>query len=120
MYSKGGLLGLLSLQGLFTLIQSHNLDYPQFYHQLNTLIDADLLAESCPFRSQLFRSLDLFLSSSHLPAYYVAAFVKKLARLLNGAASIPAIIWIIPFIYNMMKRHPICLEMLLSRMIHLN
>ena len=116
MFSRGGLLGLLSLQGLFTLISMHNLDYPQFYQQLYTLLDdPDLLAESenGKIRQQLFESLDLFLSSTHLPGYLVAAFVKKLARLaLNGNAPTPATLWIVPFIYNLTKRHPVCLQML--------
>jgi U3 small nucleolar RNA-associated protein 19 len=118
MFSHGGLLGLLSLKGLFTLISKHNLDYPNFYHQLYSLLDdTALLAESSEsngeVRKHLFESLDLFLSSTHLPGYYVAAFVKKLARLaLNGAAPTTATLWIIPFIYNLTKKHPVCLQML--------
>lgn len=116
MFSRGGLLGLLSLQGLFTLISKHNLDYPHFYPQLYTLLDdPELLAENenGQIRVQLFQSLDLFLSSTHLPGYLVGAFVKKLARLaLNGGAPTPATLWIVPFIYNLTKRHPVCVQML--------
>jgi U3 small nucleolar RNA-associated protein 19 len=39
-----------------------------------------------------------------MPAYLVAAFVKRIARLsLNASPSV--ITWVIPFVYNMFKAH---------------
>ncbi|KAI9350202.1 CBF/Mak21 family-domain-containing protein [Obelidium mucronatum] len=102
-YNAGGAISLLALNGLFTLIQEHNLDYPDFYTKLYTLVDADLL--SVKYRSRFFRLLELFLSSNYLPSYLVAAFAKRLSRhALRASPS--AIVIVIPFIYNLLKRHP--------------
>ncbi|KAI8615011.1 CBF/Mak21 family-domain-containing protein [Chytriomyces sp. MP71] len=102
-YNAGGAVSLLALNGLFTLINEHNLDYPDFYKKLYTLLDDDLLAVK--YRSRFFRLLDLFLSSAYLPTYLVAAFVKRLSRLAL-VASPSAIVIVLPFIYNLLKRHP--------------
>lgn len=47
------------------------------------------------------------LSSSHLPVYLVAAFAKRLARLALTAPP-TAILIVLPFIYNLIRRHPSC------------
>ncbi|OJD26684.1 hypothetical protein ACJ73_01933 [Blastomyces percursus] len=108
-YDHGGSTSLLALSGLFYLIQEKNLDYPQFYQKLYSLLDADLLHSK--HRSRFFRLLDTFLSSSHLPATLVASFIKRLSRLaLNGPPA--AIVVIIPWIYNLLKSHPTCTFML--------
>lgn len=44
---------------------------------------------------------------SHLPAYLVAAFVKRLARLALTAPP-PGLLLVLPFIYNLIRRHPSC------------
>lgn len=47
----------------------------------------------------------------HLPAVLVASFVKRLSRLsLNAPPA--AIVVIIPFIYNMLRRHPSLMQMI--------
>jgi len=46
-----------------------------------------------------------------LPAALVASFVKRLARLSLSAPPSSAVMTI-PFIYNMLKRHPSCMGML--------
>ena len=47
---------------------------------------------------------DLFLTSTHLPEYLVAAFVKRLSRLcLIGPAN--ALLMVLPFIGNLLLRH---------------
>ncbi|CAI7590665.1 unnamed protein product [Penicillium bialowiezense] len=102
-YNVGGATSLLALSGLFYLIQEKNLDYPQFYAKLYSLLDADLLHSK--HRSRFFRLLNTFLSSTHLPATLVASFIKRLARLaLNAPPS--AIVVIVPFMYNFFKSHP--------------
>lgn len=108
-YNVGGATSLLALSGLFYLIQEKNLDYPQFYSKLYSLLNADLLHSK--HRSRFFRLLNTFLASTHLPATLLASFVKRLARLsLNAPPS--AIVVIVPFMYNIFKSHPTCTFMM--------
>jgi U3 small nucleolar RNA-associated protein 19 len=108
-YNVGGATSLLALSGLFYLIQHKNLDYPQFYTKLYSLLDADLLHSK--HRSRFFRLMNTFLSSTHLPATLVASFLKRLSRLsLNAPPS--AIVVIVPFMYNLFKSHPTCTFMM--------
>lgn len=109
-YSAGGSASLLALSGVFYLIQERNLDYPSFYPKLYSLLDVEILHSK--HRSRFFRLLDTFLASTHLPAGLVASFIKRLSRLsLNAPPS--AIVFVVPWIYNLLKRHPSC-----SFMIH--
>lgn len=102
-YDSGGSMSLLALSGVFYLIQERNLDYPAFYTKLYSLLDPDILHSK--HRSRFFRLLDIFLASSHLPAAIVASFIKRLARLsLNAPPS--AIVTVIPWMYNLFKKHP--------------
>lgn len=102
-YNVGGSTSLLALSGLFFLMQEKNLDYPQFYPKLYSLLDAELLHSK--HRSRFFRLLDTFLASTHLPAALVASFMKRLSRLcLFGPPA--AIVAVIPWIYNLLKTHP--------------
>ncbi|KAJ3056954.1 hypothetical protein HK097_002332 [Rhizophlyctis rosea] len=108
-YDAGGPLSLLALNGLFTLITQHNLDYPDFYKKLYALFDRNLM--HVKYRSRFFRLVDLFLASSQLPAYLIAAFLKRMSRLCLNAP--PAgILAVIPQIYNLLKKHPACLPMI--------
>lgn len=108
-YNVGGATSLLALSGLFYLIREKNLDYPQFYHKLYSLLDADLLHSK--HRSRFFRLMNTFLSSTHLPATLIASFIKRLSRLALNAPP-TAIVVIVPFIYNLLKNHPTCTFML--------
>ncbi|KAI3332266.1 CBF-domain-containing protein [Xylariaceae sp. AK1471] len=104
-YDAGGSLSLLALSGVFYLIQHKNLDYPAFYQKLYSLLDASILHSK--HRTKFLRLLDTFLASTHLPAALVASFVKRLTRLcLNAPPS--AIVAVIPLVYNLFKRHPLC------------
>ncbi len=108
-YDVGGATSLLALSGLFFLIKDKNLDYPSFYTKLYSLLDSDLLHSK--HRSRFFRLLETFMSSTHLPAALVASFMKRLARLaLHGPPA--GIVAVIPWIYNMVKKHPACAFML--------
>jgi len=108
-YNEGGAVSLLALNGLFTLMNEHNLDYPEFFTKLYALFDNDLM--HIKYRSRFFRLVDLFFTSSHMPAYIVAAFIKKMARL--ALYSPPSgIVIIVPLIYSLMKRHPSCMVMI--------
>ncbi|KAL4943794.1 hypothetical protein BDV06DRAFT_127372 [Aspergillus oleicola] len=108
-YNVGGATSLLALSGLFYLIQEKNLDYPQFYPKLYSLLDKDLLHSK--HRSRFFRLLNTFLASTHLPATLVASFIKRLSRLALNAPP-AAIVAVVPFIYNLFKTHPTCTFML--------
>ncbi|KAI6246815.1 Nucleolar complex protein 4 [Erysiphe necator] len=108
-YDTGGSISLLALSGVFYLIQERNLDYPQFYNKLYSLLDAGILHSK--HRSKFFRLLNIFLGSTHLPVVLVASFIKKLSRLtLNSPPS--GIVAVIPWIYNLLKKHPQCTFMI--------
>ncbi|XP_004690703.1 PREDICTED: nucleolar complex protein 4 homolog, partial [Condylura cristata] len=104
-YDLGGALSLLALNGLFILIHKHNLEYPDFYRKLYGLLDPSVF--HVKYRARFFHLADLFLSSSHLPAYLVAAFAKRLARLALTAPP-EALLMVLPFICNLLRRHPAC------------
>ncbi|KIW04040.1 uncharacterized protein PV09_04862 [Verruconis gallopava] len=108
-FNVGGATSLLALSGLFHLMQERNLDYPSFYQKLYSLLDEDLLHSK--HRSRFFRLLDVFMGSTHLPAALVASFIKRLSRLALHAPP-AAIVVVVPWIYNMFKRHPQCTFML--------
>jgi U3 small nucleolar RNA-associated protein 19 len=108
-YNVGGATSLLALSGLYYLISEKNLDYPSFYLKLYSLLDEGLLHSK--HRSRFFRLLDTFMSSTHLPAALVASFIKRLSRLaLHGPPA--GIVVVIPWVYNMFKRHPACTFMM--------
>ena len=94
---------LLALQSLFVLMNSHGLEYPRFYAAVYALLTP--AAIGAKHRGRLFKLLDLFLSSTALPAYLVAAFVKRTARLALTAPA-PFALFALPFVYNCVKRHP--------------
>ena len=104
-FNVGGSTSLMALSGLFYLMQEKNLDYPQFYDKLYSLLDSNLLRSK--HRPHFLRLLDTFLSSTHLPAVLVASFMKRLSRLCLYAPP-SAIVVVVPWIYNLLKHHPIC------------
>ncbi|CDO53440.1 hypothetical protein DV113_000161 [Geotrichum candidum] len=108
-YEAGGPIALLALNSLFYLIQNHNLDYPKFFQKLYTLLDASIL--HVKYRSRFFRLLDLFLTSTHISVAVVASFIKRISRLALFAPP-SAIVAIVPFVYNQLKRHPTCMVLI--------
>ncbi|KAG6899085.1 hypothetical protein C0993_001032 [Termitomyces sp. T159_Od127] len=105
----GGTVGLLALNALFVLIKEYNLDYPSFYTRLYAFLDRDVL--HLKHRARFFRMTELFLSSTHLPANLLASFVKRLSRL-SLTAPPAAIVMVVPFTYNILKRHPALMSMI--------
>ncbi|CCH60239.1 hypothetical protein TBLA_0C04420 [Henningerozyma blattae CBS 6284] len=97
---------ILSLNGLFELMQKCNLNYPDFYTRLYQQLTPNLIHSK--YKQRFFRLLDLFLSSSHLSGNLIASFIKKLSTLTLEAPP-SSIIIIIPFIYNLLKKHPTCM-----------
>jgi len=106
--------------------------YPSFYTRLYAFLDRDVL--HLKHRSRFFRLTELFLSSTyadaflqrflfvltnssflflfrHLPSTLLAPFVKKLSRL-SLTAPPAAIVMVIPFTYNILKRHPALMVMI--------
>lgn len=110
-YNQGGAISLLALNGLFHLIYHHNLDYPDFFGKLYALFDQNML--HLRYRARFLKLADLFLKSTHLPAYLVAAFIKKSARLCLSAPP-AAIMTLLPMIHNLLRQHPAC-EVLIHR-----
>ncbi|PIL23679.1 hypothetical protein GSI_13428 [Ganoderma sinense ZZ0214-1] len=105
----GSTIGLLALNALFMLMKDYNLDYPSFYTRLYSFLERDML--HLKHRARFFRLTELFLSSTHLPANLVASFVKRLSRL-SLTAPPAAVIMLIPFTYNMLRRHPALMAMI--------
>mmetsp|Transcript_14659 Transcript_14659/g.29679 ORF Transcript_14659/g.29679 Transcript_14659/m.29679 type:complete len:457 (-) Transcript_14659:374-1744(-) len=102
-YDIGGVVSLLALEGLFILIIKHNLDYPDFYPKLYSLLTLRNLQAS--HRHKFFHLVGLFLKSPKLPSYMLAAFAKRLCRICLKAD--PGVItWSLALVFNMMKRNP--------------
>lgn len=93
----------MALNGLFILCTPS--EYPDFYRKLYGLLDPSVF--HVKYRARFFHLADLFLSSSHLPAYLVAAFAKRLSRLALTAPP-EALLMVLPFICNLLRRHPAC------------
>ncbi|KAL8733982.1 MAG: hypothetical protein Q9166_001743 [cf. Caloplaca sp. 2 TL-2023] len=111
-FNAGGSTSLAAISGLFHLMREKNLDYPQFYPKLYSLLTAEILYSK--HRSRFFRLLDTFLSSTHLPAALVASFIKRLARLTLFAPP-SGVVVVVPWIYNLLKNHPSCTFMIHRR-----
>lgn len=119
----GGATSLLALNGLFTLMIKHNLDYPAFYPKLYALLGGSTRdaatgkTTTTPsvlhmrYRSRFLRLLDTFLSSTHLPATLVASFAKRLSRL-SLRAPPAAVVSVLPLIWTMLKRNPQCMQLI--------
>lgn len=108
-FNEGGSTALLALSGMFEMMTTCNLDYPQFYDKLYSLLDDDILHSA--HRSRFFRLLNQFLSSTHVPVVMIASFIKKLARLALNAPP-AAIVVVIPLAYNLLHEHRSCTFML--------
>lgn len=96
---------VLALGGIFHLMTQRNIDYPDFYNKLYSLLDEDILHSK--HRNHFLRLLDSCLASTHLPAALVASFVKRMARLALLAPP-GAIVWVVPWTYNLLRAHPTC------------
>ncbi|MCO5584919.1 hypothetical protein L7F22_038851 [Adiantum nelumboides] len=107
----GGATALLALNTLFTLMTKHNLNYPSFYTRLYALLLDDPPFLHVRFRSRFLRLLDTFLSSTHLSATLIASFAKRLSRAALRAPP-SAIVVVIPFVWNLCKRHKRCLSLI--------
>lgn len=107
--NKGGMDGMLALNGIFILVTQHGLEYPKFYERLYGLLNQDVFISK--HRMRFFKLADIFLASPMVPAYTAAAFAKKFARLGMRGSPATAII-AIAFIHNIVRRHPSCIQIL--------
>ncbi|KAI0208870.1 Nucleolar complex-like protein 4 [Lamellibrachia satsuma] len=74
-YNIGGAISLLSLNSLFVLVNKFNLNYPDFYEKLYALLEPSIF--HAKYQARFLFLVDLFLTSTYLPGYLVAAFAKK-------------------------------------------
>ena len=101
-YNVGGSVSILALNGVFTLIQKYNLEYPDFYKKLYALFQPEVL--HAKYRARFLYMADIFMTSSHLPEYLVAAVAKRLSRLALTAPA-NAMLAVFPFVGNLILRH---------------
>ena len=106
---RGGMDGMLALNGIFILVTQHGLEYPKFYERLYGLLNSDVFLSK--HRVRFFQLADIFLASPMVPAYTAAAFAKKFARLGMRGSPATAIV-AIAFIHNIVRRHPSCVQIL--------
>lgn len=106
---NAGMVPVLALNGLFELMLRFNLEYPNFYQKLYGLLTANLM--HAKYRARFFRLMDTFLASTHISAHLVASFIKRLSRLALNAPP-GAIVSVIPFVYNLLRKHPSCMIMI--------
>lgn len=104
-YEYGGVTAILSLEGLFQLILQHNLDYPNFFQSLYKLCKKEVF--EAKYRVKFMRLLSTSLQSSNLPAYIVAAFIKRLAQLALITPS-PATYYCLAQVIWLLRKHPQC------------
>ncbi|GAB6030180.1 hypothetical protein CHUAL_005856 [Chamberlinius hualienensis] len=101
-YNKGGVCSILALNGIFILMVNYNLEFPDFYKNLYALFQPRVFQTK--YRARFFFLSDIFLSSTHLPEYLVAAFVKRLSRMTMTAPT-PCLLLLLNFIRNLLIRH---------------
>jgi U3 small nucleolar RNA-associated protein 19 len=77
--ANGGVIGVLALESLFHLIVEYNLDYPNFFNCLYSLLSVEVM--SAKYRTKYMNLLHLSLKSANVPEYSVAGFIKKLTVL---------------------------------------
>ncbi|KAK6640829.1 hypothetical protein RUM44_012526 [Polyplax serrata] len=98
-----GIIAVLALEGVSQLMQKHNIEYPNIYGKLYSMLEPEVFHKK--FKSRLFYLADIFLSSIYLPESIVASFAKRSARLSLrcAACDIPMLL---RFIGNLLIRHP--------------
>jgi U3 small nucleolar RNA-associated protein 19 len=97
---------ILALQSLFILMMDHGLEYPKFYTSLYQLMEPSIFYAK--FRTRFLQLLTKCLySNPMLPAYVVAAFMKRLCQCALSAP--PAgCLYIIALVSNLLRKHPEC------------
>lgn len=104
-YNCGGVVAVLALESLFQLILKNNLDYPNFFVSLYKLCTVDIF--NAKYSSTFMKLLAASLRSTNLPAYLVAAFIKRLAHLALHASSTKSA-FCVALITWLLKQHRPC------------
>jgi len=112
-YNLGGLTSILALSGLFILMRCHNLDYPRFYESLYSTLTPSVFYSK--HRARYFRLLNLCLSSTNLPAYVIAAFLKKLGRLALSAPPSGAM-YVLALTKNLLQKHSAAMPLIQKKL----
>lgn len=113
---------VLSLRTIFILLEKYGLDYPNYYTKLYDMIkprikevDTGVYDIVTIFKmsekSRFLRLLDLSLRSPKLSTVLVAAFLKRLCRIVvsyGEGCTTQDIMFVVSFTANMLKRHPRC------------
>ena len=102
-YANGGVLGMLSLGGLFILLRKYNVEYPDFFPRLYTMLSPSTFYVRQ--RKRFFELATLFLEGANLPLYMLCAFLKRLSRL-SLTASPQGCMLMISMVYRILIRHP--------------
>lgn len=110
-FTAGGVMGVLSLGGLFILLRRFNVEYPDFFPRLYRLLEPSLF--SVKYRRRFFELLSLFLEGANLPLYMLAAFLKRFSRL-SLAVSPSTSMMLIAIVYRVLVKHP-AIQVLLHR-----
>ncbi|GMT20033.1 hypothetical protein PFISCL1PPCAC_11330, partial [Pristionchus fissidentatus] len=79
-FSKGSTHAIFALEGLFQLVVKHNFEHPRLFEEVYALTTPSSFYLN--HKKKFLDLLDMFLSSTHLSTYIVAAFIKKLSRCL--------------------------------------
>lgn len=104
-YNLGGIVAVFALESLFTLILRHNLDYPHFFESLYRLCTLRVL--NAKYGVKYMKLLHLSLRSTNMPAYLVAAFLKRLAGLALQVSA-PRVAFCIAQITWLLRQHRTC------------
>jgi U3 small nucleolar RNA-associated protein 19 len=115
---------ILGLRTIFILLEKHGLDYPNYYTRLYGLLlpqhnpHLSVFTISIQEKVRFLRLLDLSLRSPKLPSKVIAAFMKRLARVIvshgQGVSSSDKM-FAISLIANLIKRHPRCVRLIHRR-----
>lgn len=101
-YTAGGVLGMLSLGGLFVLLRKYNVEYPEFFPRLYTMFTP--AAFFVKQRKRFFELSALFLEGAVLPLYVQCAFLKRFSRL-SLTASPQGCMLLLAITYKMLLKH---------------
>ncbi|CAJ0943991.1 unnamed protein product, partial [Mesorhabditis belari] len=101
-FKRGGIFAILAIDGIFELIVKHNFEFPDFYEYVYQQTTAQSFYTE--HKWHFLKNIDKFLSSSHVPEYVVAGFLKRLSRLLLWAP-LDAQESMLALIKNLLIRH---------------
>lgn len=101
-YELGGIAAILALESLFQLIVTHNLDYPNFFISLYRLCTVAVF--NAKYHGKFLKLLNMCLRSVNMPAYLVAAFIKRLAGVALQCSA-PVIQFCITQIQSLLRQH---------------